>query len=237
MKAHVGRLFTKLDVDNRVQIAICVHDARRAEPLRPRRSRPGPPARRPRSYVERASASTCCAVVPRRDVGEQQPAAPPRPWPTCPASAPVRWMSGGLSAVSRNDASHRNTSAPAACSVRAGHDRGVTRVDQRPAVGPHPQRVGGDRVVDPRRPRPEGTDPDLLPGVGAEVELLAHARVQRQLVGRGEPVGGAGGAPDRDPRLRAERVVLAHHVVAAQVQAVVGVQVAEQHRVDRSGSA
>ncbi|MCW2757655.1 MAG: response regulator receiver, partial [Nocardioidaceae bacterium] len=27
VKAHVGRLFTKLEVDNRVQIAICVHDA------------------------------------------------------------------------------------------------------------------------------------------------------------------------------------------------------------------
>ncbi len=27
VKAHIGRLFTKLDVDNRVQIAICVHDA------------------------------------------------------------------------------------------------------------------------------------------------------------------------------------------------------------------
>jgi DNA-binding NarL/FixJ family response regulator len=27
VKAHVGRLFTKLDVDNRVQVAICVHDA------------------------------------------------------------------------------------------------------------------------------------------------------------------------------------------------------------------
>jgi DNA-binding NarL/FixJ family response regulator len=29
VKAHVGRLFTKLGVDNRVQIALCVHDARR----------------------------------------------------------------------------------------------------------------------------------------------------------------------------------------------------------------
>ena len=27
VKAHIGRLFAKLDVDNRVQIAICVHDA------------------------------------------------------------------------------------------------------------------------------------------------------------------------------------------------------------------
>jgi DNA-binding NarL/FixJ family response regulator len=27
VKAHIGRLFTKLGVDNRVQIAICVHDA------------------------------------------------------------------------------------------------------------------------------------------------------------------------------------------------------------------
>jgi len=27
VKAHIGRLFTKLEVDNRVQIAICVHDA------------------------------------------------------------------------------------------------------------------------------------------------------------------------------------------------------------------
>jgi DNA-binding NarL/FixJ family response regulator len=27
VKAHVGRLFTKLEVDNRVQIALCVHDA------------------------------------------------------------------------------------------------------------------------------------------------------------------------------------------------------------------
>jgi DNA-binding NarL/FixJ family response regulator len=27
VKAHIGRLFSKLEVDNRVQIAICVHDA------------------------------------------------------------------------------------------------------------------------------------------------------------------------------------------------------------------
>ena len=27
VKAHIGRLFAKLEVDNRVQIAICVHDA------------------------------------------------------------------------------------------------------------------------------------------------------------------------------------------------------------------
>jgi DNA-binding NarL/FixJ family response regulator len=27
VKAHIGRLFQKLDVDNRVQIALCVHDA------------------------------------------------------------------------------------------------------------------------------------------------------------------------------------------------------------------
>jgi len=27
VKAHIGRLFTKLEVDNRVQIALCVHDA------------------------------------------------------------------------------------------------------------------------------------------------------------------------------------------------------------------
>ncbi|HYO38606.1 MAG TPA: LuxR C-terminal-related transcriptional regulator [Nocardioidaceae bacterium] len=27
VKAHIGRLFTKLSCDNRVQIAICVHDA------------------------------------------------------------------------------------------------------------------------------------------------------------------------------------------------------------------
>ena len=29
VKAHVGRIFTKLDLDNRVQIAILVHDADR----------------------------------------------------------------------------------------------------------------------------------------------------------------------------------------------------------------
>jgi DNA-binding NarL/FixJ family response regulator len=27
VKAHIGRLFAKLEVDNRVQIALCVHDA------------------------------------------------------------------------------------------------------------------------------------------------------------------------------------------------------------------
>lgn len=27
VKTHVGRLFTKLEVSNRVQIALCVHDA------------------------------------------------------------------------------------------------------------------------------------------------------------------------------------------------------------------
>jgi DNA-binding CsgD family transcriptional regulator len=27
VKAHIGRLFAKLGCDNRVQIAICVHDA------------------------------------------------------------------------------------------------------------------------------------------------------------------------------------------------------------------
>lgn len=32
VKAHVGRLFQKLEVDNRVQIALCVHDAGMADP-------------------------------------------------------------------------------------------------------------------------------------------------------------------------------------------------------------
>jgi DNA-binding NarL/FixJ family response regulator len=27
VKAHIGRLFAKLEVDNRVQIALCVHDS------------------------------------------------------------------------------------------------------------------------------------------------------------------------------------------------------------------
>ncbi len=27
VKAHIGRLFSKLEVENRVQIALCVHDA------------------------------------------------------------------------------------------------------------------------------------------------------------------------------------------------------------------
>jgi DNA-binding NarL/FixJ family response regulator len=27
VKSHVGRLFTKLEAENRVQVAICVHDA------------------------------------------------------------------------------------------------------------------------------------------------------------------------------------------------------------------
>ena len=27
MKAHIGHLFAKLEVDDRVQVAICVHDA------------------------------------------------------------------------------------------------------------------------------------------------------------------------------------------------------------------
>ena len=39
-------------------------------------------------------------------------------------------------------------------------------------------------------------------------------------------------APDRDPRLWTVGVVAAQHVVAAEVRAVVGVQVAEEHRVD-----
>jgi DNA-binding NarL/FixJ family response regulator len=30
VKTHVGRIFIKLDVDNRVQMAICAHDAEQA---------------------------------------------------------------------------------------------------------------------------------------------------------------------------------------------------------------
>ena len=48
----------------------------------------------------------------------------------------------------------------------------------------------------------------------------------------GHPLGGAGGSPHGDPRLRTRRVVLAHHVVAAEVEAVVGVEVADEDGVD-----
>ena len=59
-----------------------------------------------------------------------------------------------------------------------------------------------------------------MPGCGCEVVRPRH------------PVGGPLGAPHRDPGLGAVGVVLAHDVVAAQVEAVVGVQVAEEDGVD-----
>ncbi len=108
---------------------------------------------------------------------------------------------------------------------------GVPAVGDRPSVGGHPERERVDGV-DHRR----GLDAeraDLDDGlVGAEVELLGHPRVEGQVVGARHPPGGVRRPPHRDPRLRPGRVVLAHHVVAAQVEAVVRVQVTEEDGVD-----
>ena len=76
----------------------------------------------------------------------------------------------------------------------------------------------------------ERTDLDRL-AVDVEVELLGHPRLRRQPVRRREPLRRTGRPPHRKPRLRSARVVAAQHVIAAEVQAVVGVQVGQEDRV------
>ena len=76
---------------------------------------------------------------------------------------------------------------------------------------------------------------DGISSVGDEVELLVHPGVLVEVVGLRHPASRVLRAPHRDPRQRALRVVLAHHVVAAQVEAVVGVQVGEEDGVDGRG--
>ena len=115
--------------------------------------------------------------------------------------------------------------------VQARARAGVTGVAHRPAVGGDPQSERRDGMGNRDRLDPERTDLEGA-AVAEELELLTHARVERQVVGARHPVGGVRGTPDRDPWLRTVRVVLAHDVEARQVEAVVGMQVAEQHRVD-----
>ncbi len=108
---------------------------------------------------------------------------------------------------------------------------GVPAVAEGGAVGADPQPVGQHRVVDLDRLHRERAELEL-PVVLVEVEVLAHARVERQAVRVGHPVGDPRRPPDRDRPLRPLRAVAPQHVVAAQVHVVVGVQVADQDAVD-----
>ncbi len=108
---------------------------------------------------------------------------------------------------------------------------GVAAVGEHLAEGTEPQAVRRDGVVDLERLDQERPDRDRL-AVDAEGELLAHARLAGQVVGLREPLRRSLRPPDRDPRLGARGVVLAQDVVARHVDAVVGVQVAQEHRVD-----
>ena len=114
---------------------------------------------------------------------------------------------------------------------------GVAAVGQHPVTDLHAEGVGLDRVVDGVRRHRERPDLDrvLLRTQPVEHELLAHARLLGQVVGPRQTPRCAPRPPHRQRLLLAGGVVLAQHVVAGHVDAVVGVQVREEHRVDVEG--
>ena len=161
-------------------------------------------------------------------------------WPTpaaiaCwPASRPVRCMPGGWSSPSRNAASQTNTSAPEA---RSHQRRGRRRVA---GVG---DRRGRRARPGARRPVPDGrraVGANLeRADVEAAVRVRAGSRTSRPFpvlehrpyavaIRSAVPAGpqtGIGGPPAVGP-------VAPGDVETAQVEAVIGVQMAEQHSVD-----
>ena len=173
-------------------------------------------------------------VVPRRHVGQQQPPGARAGRPTSPQSAPVRCRPAGLSSPARNDASAQQQ-VGALRPRRRGPGRARCR-RCRPAVAPStvtrsPNAGTGCSTGD--RAHRERARPRSSPAQVRKSNSSVHAGVERQVVGPRHPVGGAGRPPHGDPRLRPGGVVLAQHVVAGEVEAVVGVQVAEEDRVDR----
>ena len=153
VKAHVSRLFDKLQVTNRVQIAICVHDAGlvwRSGPQVVRSPRRGP-ARRGRPRPLGASASMSLLVEPRRHVRDH--AADPRRAALPGARRPRR--SGGSPAGCRRRAG--TTPRPAAgrrprpAGRAASQGAGVAGVREVAPSARDPQAVGLDRVQRPGR--------------------------------------------------------------------------------------
>ena len=78
----------------------------------------------------------------------------------------------------------------------------------------------------------ERTDGVLTGDEIVEVEFPCHACLIRQVIGTGQPAGCAARSPDRDARARAFGVVPLRDVQAAQVKAVVGVQMREHDSVN-----
>ena len=68
---------------------------------------------------------------------------------------------------------------------------------------------------------------------GAEVEQLVQSELARErIVGGLDPIFGSGRAEQRDPRATSMRSVAEGHDVGRQVDAVIGVQVRHDDRVD-----
>ena len=150
---------------------------------------------------------------------------------TDPQSAPVRCRWGGLSSRGPEGRLGDQQRYVGSDLVQPVARTGVAAVAEGGTVGADPQPVGQHRVVDLDRLHRERAEVELAV-VLREVEVLAHARVERQAVGVGHPVGDPRRPPDRDRPLRPLRAVAAQHVVAAHVDVVVGVQVADQYAVD-----
>ena len=121
-----------------------------------------------------------------------------------------------------------------------GRRVGVAGVGEHLAVGLDPEAERFDRVIDPVRG--DGERPDRERAARphrAEVELRVHpVRVgrfgERDTVGSRHPGTGVLRTVDRHARQRATRgVVLGDDEQSGQVEAVVGVQMADHDRIDR----
>jgi hypothetical protein len=200
------------------------------EPVRRRRRRrSGPP--RPVRRTPRPPRLHGVAVGPRHHVGEQQAlrSGPGGVLAGLPAGqVDVR---GVLRPVGPAGLAQQHVAAARQLDQRVAL-AGVTGVDQRAAAGLEAQRVALDRVVGAHRRHRERPDGELAGGDLAEVVHVEQPVGGRRLEGVADALGRACGAVDRQPRRHAVGVVAAGVGVGDEVDAVVGVQVADVDRVD-----
>ena len=113
VKTHVGRLFTKLGVENRVQVAILVHDTRPA-PAAASRSHVPVPARLARAAAAKATAVTTSPSA--RAPSALASTTRPRRGSSVKVTSPVRWVHSAVAAMMPMTGSSIASGSVAICS-------------------------------------------------------------------------------------------------------------------------
>ena len=176
-------------------------------------------------------------VVPRRDVREHQSAHSPcvEGGPGGPAAGEVD-AHGGITAVDEGSVGKHEVGArEQRRQGRAGV--GVAAVGQHAAGSLDAEAVRLDRVVDPERRHGERAEGErLLLDERGEDELARHAAVVETVVRERQPLLRPGRRVDRQGAGQgALRAVLPRHVEPEEVDAVVRVQMGDEHGIEVRG--